>query len=132
MRQREPRERDPDYCGFIARLPCPACLADGRYNREVQVAHLRAGSLKHDKRDTGKSEKPHDRWTTPLCMPHHQGDKRAVRTTQHAMDEVEFWAQFGIDPFDLCLALVEAYKAGASGGAVIARFVAAGRKEMFL
>lgn len=130
MRQREPRELDPEYKGWIAKLPCPACFALGRYNRQVQVAHLRAGSLEHGKRHTGKAEKPHDRWTLPLCMPHHQGDKRAARVTQHAMSEEAFWEHFGINPFELCLALNEAFKAGHPGAPVIARFIAAGKREI--
>lgn len=128
MRQREPRERDPAYLGWVAKLPCVACLAIGRWNRHVQVAHLRASSLDHDKRETGKAEKPADKWTTPLCMPHHQGDSRVVLISQHKMGELDFWAAFGIDPFDLCLALVEAYVNGRSGASVIARFVAAGKR----
>lgn len=128
MRQREPRERDPEYMGFVAGLPCVACLARGVYKRGVHVAHLRAASPEHDKRYTGKGEKPHDRWTLPLCPPHHTGDKLRIRGHQHEMDEVEFYAQFGINPFDLCQALVGAYMAGHAGAPVIARFIAAGKK----
>ncbi len=115
---------------WIAKLMCPACLADGKYNRQVQVAHLRAGSLEHGKRPTGGAEKPSDRWTTPLCMPHHTGDKRGAHVHQHVMDEVEFWASFGINPFDLCNALVEAYMAGRPGHGVIATFVANGKRAL--
>lgn len=128
LRQREPRERDPEYMGWIARLPCPACLAHGRYNTQVQVAHLRASSLEHDKRETGKSEKPHDKWTTPLCQPHHTGDNMRVRDSQHSMGELDFWALYGINPFDLCLELNAAFATGLPGANVIAHHVAKGKK----
>lgn len=43
------------------------------------------------KRYTGKSEKPSDCWTLPLCGKHHR--------IQHANKEEAFWQSFGIDPF---------------------------------
>lgn len=129
MRQREPRERDPEYCAWIAGLPCCACMSRGIYKRGVHVAHLRAGSLEHDKRSTGGQEKPHDRWTLPLCPPHHTGDRGRINEHQHGMGEVEFYERLSIAPFDLCLELNAAFVAGVSGAPVITRHIAARKKE---
>lgn len=123
------RELDPEYMGAIARLPCLACAVRGVWKYGVQVAHLRAGSPEHGKPYTGKATKPSDRWTLPLCQPHHTGDRQKVRITQHHMDEVEFWQAFGINPFDACLALNQAYDAGKSLAPVLATIAANGRKN---
>lgn len=127
---RDPRERDRVYLGWVARLPCVACLVRGTMTREVQVAHLRAGSEAHGKRPTGGAEKPSDRWTLPLCQPHHTGDRRKVDLIQHDMNELEFWAAHGIDPFGLCVELRAAYEAGRAGIPIIARHAAAGRQKL--
>lgn len=130
LRQREARERDPAYMGWIAKLPCVACLATtGQLTRGVHVAHLRASSLEHGKRQTGMQEKPSDAWTTPLCPPHHVGDKTKVAFSQHSMGELDFWSRVGIDPFLLCLALKGAYENNREGGAVIAEFAAQARRS---
>lgn len=109
LRQREERIRDRAYLGWVARLPCVACMVRGKMNWRVQVAHVRAGCPEYGKRETGKAEKPSDRWTLPLCMPHHTGDKSREPIAQHDMDELEFWAAFGIEPFGLCIELNQAY-----------------------
>lgn len=127
VRQREPREHDREYMGFIASLPCVACARWGMFKQGVHVAHLRAGSLEHDKRPTGKAEKPHDRWTTPLCPFHHTLGARKSQT-YYPGGEDAFWGDLGINPFDLCLALNRAWAEGSSGRTVIAQFAArAGR-----
>lgn len=111
--QRQPRVRNSPYMGKIARLPCVGCLVEGGfYNYEVQVAHLRAGSLEHEKRSTGMQERPSDVWTLPLCQPHHLGDRRWTALSQHKMGELEFWEALSIDPFQLCKDLAAAYEAG--------------------
>lgn len=51
----------------------------------------------HGKRETGKSEKPDDKWAVPLCMTHHN--------EQHDKGEREFWNKLGIDPCDFALRL---------------------------
>jgi hypothetical protein len=130
LRQREPRERDPDFLGWLAKLPCAACLCVGVFTRGVQCAHLRIGSVAHGKSPTGMSEKPGDRWCVPLCAPHHLGDKRKVRLGQHEGNELAFYAELGINPFDLCLALSDAYDHNRSGSEVVARFAAHARKAM--
>lgn len=128
MADRDPRRHDNRYLGFVAGLPCVACVGqDGRITRPVQVAHLRAGSLEFGKRPTGLAEKPHDRpWTLPLCPNHHVNGPKA----QHNFPggELSFWQALGINPFALCLALSDAYSEGRAGYAVIAKYGAAGRK----
>jgi hypothetical protein len=109
MIERDPRIRDPAYMAWIARLPCLACLVHGKITWGVHVAHLRAGSEAHNKRPTGGAEKPSDRWTLPLCPPHHVGDHRVVDLTQHSMGELEFWEALGIDPFSVCIQLRAIY-----------------------
>lgn len=123
---RDPRERDPAYMAWIAGLPCAICMVHGTVRWGVHVAHLRAGSLEHDKRSTGMAEKPSDRpWTSPLCPTHHVNGPNS----QHAFgDEVAFWRLHGLDPFDLCVALSEAYGAGRSGASVIALKAADARR----
>lgn len=128
LRHRTPRERDPAYMGWVAQLPCAACLVRGTFKRGVHVAHLRTGSLEHGKRDTGGAEKPDDRWTLPLCPPHHTGDARRVSISQHAMNELEFWAAHGINPFTLCIDLRTAYAADLPGTPVISKAAARGRR----
>lgn len=117
LRQREPAIKDRAYLGWIARLPCVACLAEGhglRYG--VHVAHLRVSSLEYGKRHCGKGEKPSDRpWTLPLCPPHHMNDRQA----QHNVGEEVFYTRLQVNPFALCLALAEAQAASRSGIPVI-------------
>lgn len=127
---RDPRQRDTDFLAYVAGCPCVACMVHGKVRWGVHVAHLRSGSLEHGKRPTGTAEKPSDRWSLPLCPPHHVGDTRKTRTTQHAMSETAFWAEFGINPFDLCVALYAAYAAGQPGYPIIARFAAQGRRTI--
>jgi len=123
--QRDPRERDPAFLGYVAKLPCLACMVSGKVKWGVHVAHLRAASPEHDKRYTGKGEKPSDRWTLPLCPPHHVGDLTRVPFSQHEMGELDFWARLGIaDPFQVCIDLYEAFqrrpRGSASAGAGVA------------
>lgn len=120
--QRRPREHDSPYMGFIARLPCIACLVrTGRTMRPVQVAHCRANYEQEAGpfwRPVGMQEKPHDRRCTPLCVSCHLSGPLA----QHASNERDWWATLGIYPPDLCAALTEAFDHGADPGAVLARF----------
>lgn len=129
--QREPRERDPAFLGWVAKLPCLACMVRGTINWRVQVAHLRAASPEYGKRYTGKGEKPSDRWVLPLCMPHHTGDSRRVQLIQHDMGELEFWAALGIDdPFMVCMELYQAFQQigdRTAGIAIISKAAARGR-----
>lgn len=119
LRQREPRIRDKAYMGWIAQLPCLACIArHGRYTKPVQVCHIRAGYPEDGWRDFGKAEKPHDRRTWPGCPACHMYGP----DSQHAMNERVFWERLMIHPPALCAALVSAYEAGEDGTEVLRRF----------
>jgi hypothetical protein len=87
----DPRQRDDEYLAYVRRQRCCIC-GD---NTSVEAAHLRIGSVDHNKRDTGMGEKPSDKWALPLCGKHHR--------QQHTMNEHEFWASYGIDPFALAM-----------------------------
>lgn len=69
-------------------------------------------------------EKPHDARCTPLCVDCHLNGKHA----QHRTNETQWWADLGIYPPDLCAALMDAFKAGRPGAAVLASFAAGARK----
>lgn len=91
LRQRDPRIKDKEYLAYIRQQPCCIC-GD---NVSVEAAHLRVGSINDDKRDAGGGEKSSDKWALPLCGVHHR--------EQHRMNEREFWASWGIDPFALAM-----------------------------
>lgn len=92
VRQRRPRIKEPQHLDNIRQLPCLIC-----FGQPVEAAHLRAKSNMHGKRETGKSEKPSDKWALPLCPEHHR--------EQHSMNELGFWRYHGIDPFVTALSL---------------------------
>lgn len=92
LRQRQPRERNNAYLAYIRTQPCAICGDTYR----IEAAHLRLGSISHDKRPTGMGEKSSDRWAVPLCKAHH--------CRQHMMNEAEFWASYGVlDPIALSM-----------------------------
>jgi hypothetical protein len=91
MPDRQPRDHDEDYLNFIRSQRCCLCGT----NQGVEAAHLRVGSIDDGKPPTGMAEKSSDRWALPLCKRHHD--------VQHSMNEAEFWASFGIDPFALAM-----------------------------
>lgn len=90
---RAPRAHDEEYLAYIRQQPCCIC-GD---NVSVEAAHLRVGLIGASvpKAATGMGEKSSDRWALPLCGDHHR--------QQHAMNEREFWASYGIDPFALAM-----------------------------
>jgi hypothetical protein len=91
MAERQPRQHDDDYLNFIRSQRCCLCGT----NEGVQAAHLRVGSINDGKPTTGMGEKSSDKWALPLCKRHHD--------LQHTMNESEFWASYGIDPFALAM-----------------------------
>lgn len=113
--QRQPRERDPGFLAFLRRLPCAAGLM-GRpgCSGPVQAAHVRYSAAGKG-RNPGMGSKNHDRHANPLCEAHHLHD-------QHTRSEVAFWADLGVDAYDLSAALYAAYQAGEDGSAVLRRF----------
>ncbi len=98
MRQKRPRQRDEVYLEYIRGLPCAIC-GD---NTSTEAAHLRMPSMLAGKRETGKGEKPDDRWALPLCSKHHR--------KQHKGRELAFWEEHKIAiPEYLSLALQAAF-----------------------
>ena len=93
LRQRQPRERDEKHLDYIRSLPCCIC----KDNTSTEAAHIRTASLDHGKRGAGMQEKSSDKWALPLCGKHHR--------EQHSMNEMKFWAKYGIDPFMLAMTL---------------------------
>jgi hypothetical protein len=87
LRQRQPRVHNAKHLDFIRSQPCCIC----KDNTSTEAAHIRSGNLGWGKRSTGMQEKPDDKWAVPLCNKHHR--------EQHSMDEMDFWASYGIDPF---------------------------------
>lgn len=93
MNFKRPRVKNDRHLDFIRSLPCVCC----GNNIETEAAHVRMSDLSIAKRYTGKSEKPSDCWTIPLCGEHHR--------EQHDMGEAAFWEKYGINPFVVCMAL---------------------------
>lgn len=85
------RERDREYLAWLRTQPCVIC-GD---NTSVEAAHLRVGSVNYGKPPAGMQEKSSDKWALPLCGKHHR--------ESHSMNEREFWASYGLDPFALSL-----------------------------
>lgn len=90
--RKRPRKTDDAHLRDIRTLPCVVCLG-----RPVEAAHIRTVSMQHGKRETGKAEKPDDKWVLPLCPSHHR--------EQHEGNELAFYLKYGIDPFGTALAL---------------------------
>ena len=93
LRQREPRQKDARHLDFIRSQPCCICGDD----TSTEAAHIRTESLAHNKRETGRAEKPSDKWALPLCNRHHR--------EQHTMNEMAFWKRYEIDPFMTAIGL---------------------------
>ena len=85
LRFRDPRQEDAKHLAFVRTQPC--CLPFCR--REAEPAHLRMANLTIGKELTGKGEKPHDRYTVPLCPYHH----RIGIDCQHNSNETEWWSR---------------------------------------
>lgn len=111
--QRGPRVRDKVYLGWVAQLPCVACLREtGAVVRPVHVAHVRFSDAAAGWRNPGLQCKPSDERTTPLCPDHHIRD-------QHAGAERAFWERLGIRAPDLCGDLRDAFTNNRSGEDVL-------------
>lgn len=90
--KRRPRITDEQYLRWLRTLPC---TLTGR--RPVEAAHIRLANPIYGKRETGKSEKPSDRWALPLCADKHR--------EQHGENERLFWLRHGVDPCQVAAAL---------------------------
>lgn len=107
IRQRLPRIENAKHLAFIRRLPCVIC-GD---NTSTEAAHIRLGHIPSWKRQCGKSEKPDDVWTLPLCGRCHR--------EQHEGNEARFWKEKEIDPIFVALALWRVTGDVESGEAII-------------
>lgn len=85
-------EKSKDYLAFLHTLPC---VVSGRYG--VEAAHVNHPSLSHGHYGRGKGTKASDRWALPLSPDCHR--------LQHAMNERDYWASVGADPYLLCLTI---------------------------
>lgn len=113
--QRQPRERDAGYLAWLRRLPCAAgVLGHPGCGGATQAAHVRYSAAGKG-RNPGLQSKNHDRHANPLCEAHHLHD-------QHRRKEQAFWADVGVDAYDLSAALYAAYLAGEDGASVLRRF----------
>jgi hypothetical protein len=90
--KKRPREEDGTHLKWLRTLPC---VISGE--RPVDAAHIRYADPIYGKRETGKGEKPSDKWTVPLARRFHDA--------QHGQAEREFWARHGLDPLRIALAL---------------------------
>jgi hypothetical protein len=92
LRPKHPRVEDKAHLAFVRRHRCAICGTD----QNIEAAHLRVGSINHDKESAGMQMKSSDRWAVALCTKHHR--------EQHAAgNEIFWWASYGIDPFSLAL-----------------------------
>lgn len=88
----QPKKRE-SYLSFIRSLPCVVTGA----RSSVEAAHLSFHSTRHGHYGRGKGTKAPDRWALPLCADEHR--------RQHSMSEEAYWAQAGIDPHLMALAI---------------------------
>jgi hypothetical protein len=95
---RRPRQRSKEHLERIAAL---SCVVPGCHVRPVHVAHIRYACAADGADIVGKAMKPDDWRTLPLCPHHHLDGRRA----QHRMNEEDFWASHGINPYALARAL---------------------------
>lgn len=91
--RKRPRMKVAAHLKAIRACPCCACLSF----KQIEAAHIRMPSLVHGKAEAGIGAKPDDSWVVPLCAEEHR--------EQHKLGEPLFWANIGIDPFVLALAL---------------------------
>ncbi len=96
---KRPRAKVENYLSYVRRRPCCICGL-----RPVEAAHVRHGDFRLGKRETGKGERPDDRWTIPLCPSHHR--------EQHDQNERAFWIRHGLSPLILSALLYSAYSVG--------------------
>lgn len=117
--QRRPRKRDKAHLACVAKLFCvvPECGLS-----PVHVAHIRFACAIEGAALTGKSTKPDDWRTLPLCPGHHLEGASA----QHGMNEEMFWAELGINPYAMAKALYNL-----SGDLPKMRFVISHARELF-
>ena len=97
LRQRDPRQHDDRHLVYVRLQPC--CIAG--CHRPAEAAHLRMSNLDIGKESAGKGEKPHDRFTVPLCGHHH----REAPDAQHQHNERLWWEARDLDPWAIAASL---------------------------
>lgn len=102
-KQRQPRERDRGYLGFIGELFCIATkVRAGAEVYGVERCHVRFSLHEAGMVNPGKSNKPDDFRTVPLLpAEHHRQHMRG--------DEEAFWDELHVKPYDLIADLRAAY-----------------------
>lgn len=125
IRAKDPRIREKDYLGWVARLPCLSCMTQSVYTTQVQVCHIRMSDADAGWTNPGMQQKPHDRRVWPGCVKCHLDGPNA----QHKSNEADWWRKLGVDPVALVRDLNTAYDAQQPGAPVIARHAALGRKN---
>lgn len=108
LRQRQPRLKDEKHLRFLRLLDCIICGSP-----HTEAAHVRYAAPEYGKRETGKQEKPDDKWCLPLCSHHHRD--------QHAHSEEAWWNDMGINPLAACIELYDASGDDIEGQMVIMR-----------
>lgn len=110
LRQRQPRVEDRKFLAFVRTKPCCSC---GR-GAPSEAAHIRMQALAAGKRQTGKGERPSDRWAVPLCPGCHRTRSYSV----HRIGEEPFWKFVAVcDPFSIAAHLWAEYEA--QGGVMV-------------
>ncbi len=97
LRQRQPRVEDKAFLAFVRTRRCCSCGAPP----PSHAAHIRMACRERGKRETGKGERPSDRYATPMCQTCHLDGPGA----QHKGPEAAFWRRVGVDPFAVAAAL---------------------------
>jgi hypothetical protein len=92
-----PRVHDAEHLEAIRQCPCLSCGIDPC----GEAAHVRMADAERGKRLTGKSEKPDDKYSLPLCPNCHQ----RLPNSLHNIGEKPFFEARGLDPIPLCDAL---------------------------
>lgn len=90
--KKRPRDNDAKHLEWVRTLPC---IITGTF--PVDPAHIRFADPAYGKRETGKGEKPDDKWVVPLSRKKHD--------EQHSGSEKLFWLRLGLDPLRIALAL---------------------------
>lgn len=85
------RKRDPGHLAYVRTLPCCLCGDDV----SVEAHHPRTVDHPEGVVYTGLATKASDQWAVPLCGRHHR--------ELHAMNEREFWASYGVDPYAIAM-----------------------------
>lgn len=91
-KQKRPRVTEEQHLRWLRTLPC--VITGGR---PVDAAHIRYSDPARGKYETGKNEKPGDRWALPVRSDLHRA--------QHEGSERLFWIRHGLDPIEIALAL---------------------------